>query len=400
MGAYQTGRNIVVAWKLNGSTYGTAAASGGGAAGFRPTGGSLGLSKGTIQSRENRRDGMTTRGRHGQRAVQGSYSAEVSVGTFDELFEAAMRGTWSGTTLVQQSTPAMSSATLSCTSSVITASGGSFITAGLRVGDVFTMTAGLTGNLNRNLTAIGVTATTITVRETLTPVAGPVATWSISIKKKLLQGLTERDFSVEEQDLDIDISERFDGVRVTGFDLEMSPNGLLMVTLNMMGKDMTPLSGGSSPYFTSPTFTTSLPMGVVDASLMLGGTALVEATALRLSYTTNPTVTEVLAAQTTPDVFLNLATVTGSVTVLRKDLSYVTAFMNETQQALHLLATENTNEPKNFFGFCATNLTLGGVNKSALGSDGPRTQEIPFIIGVDEAGGAFDPTMIKLMKTV
>jgi len=399
--AYQSGRNIVVAYKANAGAYGAPAVSGAGAIGFRPVSGGLNLTKGTIQSRENRRDGMTTRARHGQKAVQGSYQAELSVGAFDTLFEAAFRSTWAAATTITQATAGMATATLSCTSGVITASAGNFITAGLRVGDVIAFASGLTGNLNTNLQIVGLTATTITVAQTLAPVAGPIATWSLTARRKLVQSATlvERDFSFEEYEADIDQSERFDGVRVTGFDLEMSPNNLLMATFNLMGQTGLPLDSASSPYFTAPTFSVGLPLSVADASIRLGSANLVDLTGFKLSFSLNSGVAEVIASQVTPNVFNNLATLTGSITGLRSDLSRVSDFLAETQLALHLLATEVESEPKDFFALSITNLTLGGVNKSALGADGPRTQELPLLIGIDEAGGAYDGTMIKLVRS-
>lgn len=402
MGLYQTGRNVTVAYKArSGGAYGDAAASGGGATVLRPISGGLNLTKGNIQSRENRRDGMQTRGRHGQHAVAGSYQAELSVGSFDDLFAAAFRSTWAAAVTITQATAGMSTATLSATTSTITASAGSWITSGLRVGDVIVFTAGLTGNLNRNLRVVALTATVITVAETIATVTGPIATWSVSVRRKLVQSstLVETDFSFEEYEADIDQSERFDGVRVTGFDLEMAPNGLVNVTFNLIGRTMTPLATGASPYFTSPSASVTLPLSVVDASIRLGSENLVDVTGLRIGFDLNAAPAEVIASQFTPDVFTNLAAVTGEVTMLRRNLDRVTDFLNETQLAIHLLCAENEAEPKDFFSLSITNMTLGGANKSALGADGPRTTTLPMVIGIDETGAAFDATMIKLVRS-
>ncbi|MDP3417852.1 phage tail tube protein [Falsiroseomonas sp.] len=402
MGLYQTGRNIVVAYKARAAgAYGDAAAGGAGAAVFRPSTGGLNLTKGAIESAENRRDGMRTRGRHGQHAVAGSYQAELSVGSFDDLFAAAFRASWSAAVTITQATAGMSTATLSCTTSAITASAGSWITSGLRVGDVIVFSTGLTGNTNRNLRVVGLTATVITVAETLAAVAGPVSTWSVSVRRKLIQSptLAETDFSFEEHELDIDASERFDGVRVTGFSLEMAPNSIITATFNLIGQKMTVLGNAEAPYFTAPTASVTLPLSVVDASIRLGTENLVDLTGFSLNYDLNAGPTEVIASRFTPDVFTNQATVTGSITGLRKNLNQVTSFLNEDQIALHVLCAENEAEPKDFFSLSITNLTLGGANKSALGADGPRTQELPIMVGIDEAGGAFDATMLKLVRS-
>lgn len=402
MGLYQTGRNVTVAYKArSGGSYGDAAASGSGATLLRPVGGGLNLTKGSFESAENRRDGQRTRGRHTQHAVAGSYQAELSVGTFDDLFAAAFRGAWAAAVTITQATVGMSTAALSCSTSAITASAGSWITSGLRVGDVINFSTGLTGNTNKNLRVVGLTATVITVAETLAAVAGPVASWSMAIKRKLILPATpvDADFSFEEYEADIDQSERFDGVRVTGFSIEMAPNSAVRATFNLMGQKGTDLATGDAPYFTSPTASVTLPLSVADSSIRLGSENLLDVTAFTLNFDLGAGPASVIASRLTPDVFTNLATVTGSITTLRRNLNQVSNFIAETQLALHVLMAENESEPKDFLALCLTNLTLGGVNKSALGADGPRTQELPIMVGIDEAGGAFDATMLKLVRS-
>lgn len=399
MGIYQTGRNVVVAYKANAGAYGTPAVVGAGATGLRFNSGKLLLTKQAIDSEENRRDGMRTRGRHGQRQVEGSYTSELAVGTFDALFEAAMRGTWSAAATITQA--AMSTATLSVQANSFTASTGSWITAGLRVGDEIQFTAGpVVGNRIR-CRIVGLTATVITVAETLTVEAGPIATWSVTRAKKLIQPavMVERDFSLEEYGADIDQSMRYDGVRVTGFSMSMAPNGIISTTFNLRGQDGVTLATGASPYFTSPTFSTTGPLSVIEAAIRLGSENLVDATAFELNYDTGASDTQVIAATRTPDVFTNRASLTGSITVLRKNLDRMTDFLNETQTALYVRMAENEASPADFMGLAITNMTLGGGEGSQLGADGPQTVQIPFIIGIDEAGGAFDPTMLKLTSS-
>jgi hypothetical protein len=392
--AYQTGRNVVVAYKANAGAYGAPASSGGGATGFRPISGGINLTKTAIVSQENRRDGMQTRGRHGQRAVSGSYQAELSVGTFDALFEAAMRGTWSAAATITEAS--VSSATLSVEADGFVISGGSWITEGLRVGQTIRFTTGVLAANQINCRVIALTATKATVAETLTVEAGPIASWSVTRAKTLIQPdpPVARDFSFEEYEVDLDQSERFDGIRVSGFSFEMRPDSLINVTFNLVGQDGAALATGDSPYFTSPSFTTTLPLSVVDASLRLGSTNLVDLTGFTLGFDLSAQPVSVVGSNVTPDVFTNLSAVTSEITALRDDLSRVTQFLDETQLALHLMcALPGTTD---FFSLSMTNLTLGGATKSALGQDGPRTQTLPLVIGIDEAGGAFDPTMLRL----
>jgi hypothetical protein len=401
MGIYQTGRNVVVAYKANAGAYGTPATSGAGALGMRFNSGKMNLTKQGIDSEENRRDGMRTRGRHGQRTVQGSYTSELSVGTFDALFEAAMRGTWQVPLTILNTTPIMSSATLSVGANSITASAGNWITAGLRVGDeIQPLTGVIVGNRIR-LRITALTATVITVAETLTVEAGPIASWNITRAKKLTQPavMVERDFSWEEYGADIDTSMRYDGVRCTGFSLSMAPNGIISATFNMRGQEGVALTTATSPYFTSPTFTTTGPLSVIEAAIRLGSENLIDCTGFELNYDTAASDAQVIAATRTPDVFTNRATVTGSITVLRKNLDRMTEFLNETQVPLYVRMAENEASPADFMGLAITNMTFGGGEGSQLGADGPQTVQIPFMVGIDEAGGAFDATMLKLTSS-
>jgi hypothetical protein len=130
----------------------------------------------------------------------------------------------------------MNNATLSAQAgppSTITPSAGSFINAGLRIGDVIRVPSGLVaGDLNRNLRITGITDTVITVAETLTADAGPEAAWEIDRPKKLLMGTAPIYFTFEEEELDIGESEIFTDCEVGKLSLEMKPSSMVMVTFD------------------------------------------------------------------------------------------------------------------------------------------------------------------------
>lgn len=396
--AYQTGRQILVAYQEE-DAFGEAATTAG-AYVFRPNTGSLNLDKTPIQSNENRRDGMMTRGRHGMRNVQGQYEADLSVGGYDDLFEALFRGTWQASLTIDESTSAMASATLAIGANTITASAGSWITAGLRVGDVIRETSGTTAaNMNRNLRITGLTATVITVAETLTVEAGPIATYDIVRPKKLIQGTTSRSFTFEEYELDIDGTELFKGVRVGSGGLVLQPNAMTIARFGCVGQDMEVLTGGSAPYFASPTASTGLGLTAVEAVIRLGSSDVLDLTALELGIDLSAAGQPVVGSVLTPDVFTNLANVTLNLTALREDLSRVTQFLDETELSLHVLFAENESEPKDFVSLYVPNITLGSSAKSPLGQDGARTQQFTALVGIDERGGAYDTTMVKLQTS-
>ena len=127
MPTYQTGRNVLLAYKAE-TTFNTAATAGSGYR-FRANASSgLRLTRALINPGEIRSDGMTSMARLGSKSVAGTLSADASVGTFDPLLEAALRGTWTAAVAGTQATGGLTSVTT--TANTIVASAGSWITAG------------------------------------------------------------------------------------------------------------------------------------------------------------------------------------------------------------------------------------------------------------------------------
>jgi len=393
MPGHQSGRNISVAYKEE-TTFGTAAGTSDGKK-FRANTGKLTLAKEPIRSNENRTDGQMTRGRHGSRSVSGQFVADMSLGSYDDFIEAVLRGSFdAGLTITEATSGGPSEITT--TTSTIVGNSGSWIAAGLRVGDVIRLTNHATaGNNNRNLRITGLTSTTITVAETLTLNAVADTAFTITRPKKVIQGVEPRSFTVEENEVDIDGTKLSKGCRVGQMQIAMQPNGMATLTFSLVGQDQEILTGGDAPYFSSPTETTSIGMTAVEAKIRLGSVDVLDVTALDLTVNLNAAGQPVVGSNVTPDVFTNLANVEGSITALKTDMTNATAFLNETELSLHLLFTENEGEPKDFCSFFIGNLTLAGADPSDLGADGPRTEQIPLMIGKDMRGGAYAPTMIS-----
>jgi len=76
------------------STYGTTPATPA-FANIRHNSMNLGLTKNVLESEEIRSDRQVVNLRHGTKTVSGEIGFELTYGTFDSLFEAAMGGTWS-----------------------------------------------------------------------------------------------------------------------------------------------------------------------------------------------------------------------------------------------------------------------------------------------------------------
>jgi hypothetical protein len=398
--AYQDQREIRVAYKRE-SAFGTLADASG-ADIFRVNTGGIMLAKAPINSGENRQDKQRLLGRHGTRSVSGAYTSDLSVGSFDDLLESALRGTWSAALTIDEAASAMASATLSVGASSIVASAGSWITAGLRVGDIIRLGDGfVTANRNRNLRITGLTATTITVAETLSVEAGPLAAYDVVRARKVIMAAapTAHSYTIEEYEQQIDSAEVFLGCRLTRLRLQMAPNGMVTVETSFMGQDMDTFEATNAPYFTSPTETTSLGLVTADAVVLYDGASVIDLTEFDITIDLAGQAQPVVGNNLTPDIWTGQADVTGTITALREDLEYVADQLAETQLSLHVMMVENDSEPKDFLALHVPLFTLPNVQKSALGQNGPRTQKMTMMIGRDGRGGAYDPTMVKLITS-
>ena len=61
---------------------------------IRHTGTTIGLSKDSIESEELREDRQIANYRHGNKSVSGDINFELSYGSFDDILEAVLCGTW------------------------------------------------------------------------------------------------------------------------------------------------------------------------------------------------------------------------------------------------------------------------------------------------------------------
>jgi hypothetical protein len=411
---YQSNSNGYCAFKVQ-SALGTQA-SGSGAEIFRTTGGGGGgkFSKAATESNEVRRDGMRSRGRHGTYKSQGSQGGQLALGAYDTVFQALMRGTYGTADLAitQATTFGGSAAATSVTTGAnsIIAAAGSWILQGLRVGDVVRPT-GLpdAANNGRDIRITGLTALVITTAETLVVNAAPDTSFTITRPGRVLinpaaGSIIKRYYTWEEYEADIDASSVFTDCVFGNGKVSMATDGIIMFDAGWWGTgQFTTLSGASAPLFTSPTENTATAMSVVDATIRLGTTDLVELSSFDVTIDTSANAPSVFgsgAIKYSPDVFTGQMGINLNLTMLRKDLSYVANHINEDVLSLHILAVENEAEPKDFISFYVPNFTLGDVARSGLKKEGggmTQTIQIPVaLVGKDETGGAFDATMLKI----
>jgi hypothetical protein len=393
----QPGKNVIVAYKVE-SVFGTPV-SGSGAEKFRiQPGGGLSMTRELIEDPEVRTDGQRSMARLGSKSVSGSYRGTLSVGTFNTFLEALFRSTWvADAVAITCDGGAVYTSLAVTTQNTLTLVGTeSFLTQGVRVGDVIHL--GATGGASDNVNAVVATVAANVITVLGTPWTNFTADTNatLTIKKKLKNGstLTRRSFTIEEYFEDLDESEIFPGCRVVSLRLTFGPNQTVNVEFGLMGQDMTiGAAGGSTPIFTTPTEYVSIGLVAVDASIYVAGAAIATITGGELLFELNAQGQAVVGSVLTPDIFEGPMKVTGQITAVRTLLtsSHLARFLAETDNVeLSLLFVEpDAAAPIDFVHVFVPRLKYLGVTAN-LGDDGALIETIPVYAAAKATTTGYD----------
>lgn len=391
----QTAQNISVRVKAQ-SGLGTRAT---GSSGFElpivPSDGLRGA-KAAIESPEVRSDGMTVVGRHGSRSVAGSYGTVARVGAMDTLAEALLRATAVAQATITQA--AMTSITT--TTNTIVAAAGSWITQGVRAGDLVYLTDHSTSaNNNVVLPVISVTASTITVPAgSLTLNASPDSTFSLIVLKRISQPATPEAldyFTVEEYHQDIDQSEVFEDCVVSGLTVDLQADSTATLNWSFVGRNFFAETTGSSPILTSPTQFTNENLVATDATLIYNGVANTALSGLSIQFENGAATQPVIGSTVSPDVFPDNLRITGTITGLREDLTLLSQFINEDTFAIHVVLRETTGTPRKALGIYLPHVKLMEAPSAALGGSGAMVSSFAFVAGRNPTATGELETMVQ-----
>lgn len=392
----QTGKNVQVNYEVEG-TFNTDPGGTGERLRITRSPG-LAMDRPLINSEEVRSDMLTTMARLGSRSVPGSFNGELSEGSYDTVLEAVMRGTW--VAAVEITETEMTSITT--TDSTIVAAGGSWITEGVRVGDVVVLTGHSTAaNNDINLRVTAVTASTITVAGTpLTTDASADSSFTLTILKKLTNPSTptRRSFWFEQHYADIDKSALFGGVRFGRVRISGAADSMATIEMGVLGASYSKVEDANAPHFASPTEYTTDPLTFVDASLRIGGEELTVLTGVELVLDLTPSTLPVIGSGVSPNVFDNELAVSGQFTGLREDLDNLDRLENETEIELHVLLEEVGADPKGCISLFVPRVLVGSAD-APLGEDGGMIETVPFTAGKKAAAAGYDATMMSICTT-
>lgn len=328
--------------------------------------------------------------RHGMKSAEGQVSGEISPGTYKDFFAAICRK-------VMAATAAMSGFTMTIAGTgptyTVTRSTGSWITDGVKAGDVTRITGGTfnAANLNKNLVvcAIGTTAalTVMPLNGVAMTAEGPITGGTMSVPGKRTYvpttGHTDNSFAFEHYHQDLALSELFLGCKLNEMGIQLPTSGMATIDMGFMGKDLTT---GTAQYYSSPTAeTTAGILAAVNGVLVANGTGIATLTGMSLTIRGGMQGVPVIGSNTYADIAEGRVLVEGQVTALFTDSSLRDYFINETEVSLVGVLSSSAAGTADFVGFSVPRVKFGDASKD----DGDKAliQTLPFTALLNVSGG-------------
>lgn len=389
----QLGKNVLVVVKKEGSIN---VAPGTGSATTLRANASPGMDvkKASIKSNEFRKDGQTAMARQGTVSAPGSYEFDLVVGALDTLIDGLMRAAVSALMTANSGDFTTVAITLQNT---ITWASGNPITKGFKVGDVFRFTASANAaNNNIWLRIVSLTATTIVVAGTPLTNQGADGTAVLSRPKKWINGATptRASYWIEQYFQDLTKGDQFGGARVIGGKVSVSADGMIKVTLTLLG-----LSGLTNQvaYFVAPTLPAGTALASIDALVRLNGVDYADITSFEINFGIGGSVPGMVGTNTAPDVAEGNLEITGSITFLMSDTVRQALWVGnaDAEWELMILAQTPTGTPKDFVSFFLPRCKFMDMS-DPIGSDGNLQITAPFTCGIKDVTSGYDSTTILI----
>jgi hypothetical protein len=363
------------------------------------------LNKDTYKSNEIRPDLQVYDFRHGVRRLSGKLDGELSPGAYADELSSIVKRDFAAVTPI-----AGASITIAGTGPTwtVTRAAGSFLTDGVKIGDVIQLSVGTfnAANISKNLLVVALTATVATVMP-LNGVAlvaeGPIATSTVTVMGKKtfvpLTGHTNVSYSLEHFYSDISQSEVFSGIRYGKATLNLPPTGIATISLEGVGQNITT---AAAQYFTSPTaLTTNAVVAAVNGLLMINGA--VSAIVTGASIVIDPVFSgdPVVGSNIVPQQFPGAVDVSGQVTMQFVDNVARDLFINETESSLMVAMTSDNSAAAQFVSFVMSRIKFSGATKDD--SDKALIQTLPFQallnMATGGAGQANEATSISIQDS-
>ena len=346
--AFATGvaKRVVIAEE---TVFGTSPVTGGQY--LRRVSSDLTLNKDSYESQEIVVSQQLRDARHGVRRPGGTFSGQISPGSFTKFWEGLLRNTFQATSPVTQNL------TLDPVGGTLTGTG--LLASNIKKNDGIRL-SGVTGAnstlLNgTNLRVASITDTVITVRDLPTGCTagalGASTTLSLAGKKVWTPqtGQLYKSYSIEHWFSDIAVSELFTGCRFGQTTIGMPSTGLVTFNTQVIGQDMKP---GVAQQLTSPTDSTSTAsLAAVNGKMTYNGQDLAMVTGLTLQIVPALEANPVIGSNIVPWIFMGMLRVTGTFTALFQDEVLANIFVNEQEVAVSVQMTTGSAPNADFMRF-------------------------------------------------
>lgn len=350
------------------TSFGTLAGQTGGKV-VRRTSSAFNLTKETYQSEEIRTDYQLVDFRHGVRMIEGNIDGELSAGSYSDFIGSALGRDF--TALTPTATGSVTIAAAVGGVHNITRTTGSFLTDGLRVGNVITLTGMNVNNNGRRLLVVTLTATIAGVLvltgfpKSLTPeTVATGAAYVVAGKTTFVPTTNQTDdsYTIEEFYSNIGQSEVSVGNKINSVGLSLPATGLVTANFSFMGKDLA--QTGTSQYFTNPT-----PQGVngifasVNGALLVNGQVVTLVTGLNININRNLTSEAVVGSNVKPEINEGRVIIDGDFTTLFEDRKFSDFFNNETEIALVVAMTASDAPNADFISITLPRIKVNSDTK-------------------------------------
>lgn len=352
---------------------------------------SLAMTKDTYQSNEIRQDFQLADDNHGQRKVGGGIDGELSAATYADFTAALLKKDFAATAAITGLSVTIGGSAGAWT---ITRAAGSFLTDGVKIGDVVRLTAGSfsAANLNKNIHVTNVTALVLTgavINASLLIAEGPIAAATVTVpgKKSLIPqtGHTNDSFAIEHWYPDVPTSEVYVGCKPSKMSIGLPATGMATCKFEFTGKDVSPPT--TTQYFTAPTAATSTgTMAAINGVLRIGGSTMQNVTGLTIDISTAQTGEPTIGANTVSSLESGRVLVTGSITATFANTVLRDAFYNETEISLYAVFTADNSAASDFMAYSLSRIKVSDASRD----DGEKSLTVtaPFKALLNKAGGA------------
>lgn len=387
------------------STWGTLAGASG-AKDYRRVQGQFNLTKEKYDSGEIRTDYQTAVSRHGVRSSEGSLSGELSPGAYSDLISAILARDFTAGTSVASLTLTIAADGSNWS---VTRSAGSYLTDGIKVGDVIRLSGGTlnAANIAKNLFVLAVTATVLTVKvlngsALVAQSAIASCTATVAGKKTYVPttGHTDVSYTAEEWFSDITVSEVYTGNKLNSAALSLPTTGFATCDFGFVGKDLS--QTGTVRYFTSPTAVgDNAAVAAVNGAMLVDGVAVALLTSLDFTIAREVNLLNAVGSNSAVDANTGRITVTGSFSAYFTDGAYRDKFANETEAVLAIALTADNTAASEFIAFTMPRVKVNSASKNDDTQGVVASFDFDALLATTAgAGTAYDKTTISVQDSL